>query len=241
MVNTGGPEMSTDSFWQGVKNMGVIDNDFFGVYFPDEPGSPSTIIAMRIAMKKYFPNAVCGDYLGDMSNGAGTLFIPGLDIAFFTGYTIFHNRPHAWTYVNLVANGPAWKNAGRAVYLTTEAFGDAMMVNASNPDLNTSKKVCDRHISQIVMGILGGVQVIFSYAYKYAAGTPNYTGWANFIQKYEQVWPLILAGNRTLLTTNVTSGTRSITSDLGGTIAAVTAYIFTDVYGKKISCVIKYA
>jgi hypothetical protein len=140
LVNTGGPEMSTDTFWKAVKDLGVTDNDFFGVYFPDEPTDTPKIIAMHTAMKKYFPNAVAGDYLGDMSNSAGTPFIQGLDIAFFTGYTIFHDRPHAWTYGNLIANGPAWKNAGKTAYLTTETFGDACIVNASDPDLNTAKK-----------------------------------------------------------------------------------------------------
>jgi hypothetical protein len=234
LVNTGGPEMSTESFWKGVKNLGVTDTDFFGVYFPDEPTNPSKIIAMRTAMKKYFPNAVCGDYLGDMANGAGTPFIPGLDIAFFTGYTIFHNRPHAWTYGNLITNAPAWKNAGRTVYLTTEAFGVACKVNPSNPDLSTAKKVSDRQISQIVMGILGGAQGVFSYANKYAKGTPCDAGWASFKPRYEKVWPWIMKGDRQLLATQVTSGTKSITSSPGGTIAAVTAYIFTDAGGKKL-------
>jgi len=41
-------------------------------------------------------------------------------------------------------------------------------------------------------------------------------------------------GNRTLLTTDVTSGTRSITSYPGGTISAVTAYMFTDADGRKL-------
>ncbi len=61
LLNTGGPEMRAESFWKGVKNMGVTDSDFFGVYFPDEPTDPSEIIAMHTAMKKYFPNAVAGD------------------------------------------------------------------------------------------------------------------------------------------------------------------------------------
>ncbi|HET8689133.1 MAG TPA: hypothetical protein VFM18_21185, partial [Methanosarcina sp.] len=176
LVNTGGPEMKTESFWKGVKDLGITDNDFFGVYFPDEPKDPSEIIAMRTAMKKYFPNAVCGDYFGAMSEGGDAAYIPGLDIAFFTTYTKFHpERPHAWVYGNLIANAPDWKNAGRNVYVTTEAFGQAIKVNASDPDLNTAQKVADRHESQIVMGILGGAQGVFSYAYKYAAGTPSYT------------------------------------------------------------------
>jgi len=177
LVNTGGPEMSTDSFWKGVKDLGVTDNDFFGVYFPDEPTDPSEIIAMHTAMKKYFPNAVAGTYFGAMSQGGDEAFIPGLDIAFFTTYTKFHpERPHAWVYSILVANGPAWKNAGRTVYLTTETFGDACMVTAFDPDLNTAQKVSDRQTSQIVMGILGGAQGVFSYANKYAKGTPCDTG-----------------------------------------------------------------
>jgi len=231
----GGPEMSNESFWKEVSNLGVTDNDFFGVYFPDEPTDPSKIIAMHTAMTKYFPNAVAGDYLGDMANSGSTEFIPGLDVAFFTGYTIFHpERPHAWTYGNLIANEPAWKNAGKTVYLTTETFGDACKVTASNPDLNTSEKVSDRQTSQIVMGILGGAQGVFSYANKYAKGTPCDTGWANFKPKYEQVWPWIMNGNRTLLTTNVTSGRKNITSNPGGTISAITAYIFTDADGRKL-------
>ena len=235
LVNTGGPEMSTDSFWKGVKDLGVTDNDFFGVYFPDEPTDPSEIIAMHTAMKKYFPNAVAGTYFGAMSQGGDEAFIPGLDIAFFTTYTKFHpERPHAWVYGILVANGPAWKNAGKTVYLTTETFGDACMVTASDPDLNTAQKVSDRQTSQIVMGILGGSQGVFSYANKYAKGTPCDTGWTSFKPRYEQVWPWIMNGNRTLLTTNVTSGTRSITSDPGGTISGVTAYIFTDADGRKL-------
>jgi hypothetical protein len=235
LVNTGGPEMSTDSFWKGVKDLGVTDNDFFGVYFPDEPTDPSEIIAIHTAMKKYFPNAVAGTYFGAMSQGGDEAFIPGLDIAFFTTYTKFHpERPHAWVYSILVANGPAWKNAGRTVYLTTETFGDACMVTAFDPDLNTTQKVSDRQTSQIVMGILGGAQGVFSYANKYAKSTPCDTGWASFKPRYEQVWPWIMNGNRTLLTTNVTRGTRSITSDPGGTISAVTAYIFTDADGRKL-------
>lgn len=234
LLNTGGPEMRTESFWRGVRDLGVTDNDFFGVYFPDEPNNPSEIIAMHTAMKKYFPNAVAGTYLGDMSNGAGTPFIPGLDIAFFTGYTIFHDRPHSWTYGNLIANAPAWKNAGRTVYLTTETFGDACTVNVSDPDLSTAKKVRDRQISQIVMGILGGAQGVFSYANKYAKGTPCDPGWTSFEPKYKQVWPWIMENDRKLLTTQVTSGTRSITSDPGGTISAVTAYLFTDAKGRRL-------
>jgi len=231
----GGPEMSRESFWKEVSDLGVTDNDFFGVYFPDEPTDTSKIIAMHTAMKKYFPNAVAGDYLGDMSNNGSTEFIQGLDIAFFTGYTIFHpERPHAWTYGNLISNGPAWKNAGKTVYLTTETFGDACKVTASNPDLDTAQKVSDRQTSQIVMGILGGAQGVFSYANKYAKDTPCDTGWASFRQKYEQVWPWIMNGNRILLTTNVISGRTSITSDPGGTIDAVTAYIFTDADGRKL-------
>jgi hypothetical protein len=234
LVNTGGPEMSTDNFWKGVKDLGVTDDDFFGVYFPDEPTDPSKIIAMHTAMKKYFPNAVAGTYLGDMSNGGGAPFIPGLDIAFFTGYTKFHDRPHAWTYGNLIANWPTWKNAGRTVYLTTETFGDACKATASDPDLNTAQKVSDRQTSQIVMGILGGSQGVFSYANKYAKGTPCDDGWASFKSKYEHTWPWIIKGDRNLLTTQVTSGTKSITSSQGGAIAAVTAYIFTDADGRKL-------
>ena len=215
--------------------MGVTDNDFYGVYFPDEEGSLSTLITMRTAMKKYFPNAVAGDYLGDMSGGGDEAFIPGLDVCYFTTYTKFHpERPHAWVYGNLIANGPAWKNAGKTMYVTTEAFGQAIEVNASDPDLSTEQKVADRHESQIVMGILGGAQGVFSYAYKYAEGTPGYSGWASFRPRYEQVWPWIMNGNRTILKTNVTSGRTSITSDPGGTISAVTAYIFTDADGRKL-------
>lgn len=235
LVATSGPQMASESFWKSVKDMGVTDNDFYGVYFPDEEGSPSTLITMRTAMKKYFPNAVAGDYLGDMANIDDEAFIPGLDVCYFTTYTKFHpERPHAWVYGNLIANAPDWKRAGRTVYVTTEAFGQAIEVNASDPDLSTAQKVADRHESQIVMGILGGAQGVFSYAYKYAAGTPGYTGWASFKPKYEQVWPWIMNGNRTLLTTNVTSGTRSITSDPGGTISAVTAYMFTDAEDRKL-------
>lgn len=236
LVATSGPQMASESFWKSVKDMGVTDNDFYGVYFPDEEGCPSTLITMRTAMKKYFPNAVAGDYLGDMQTGPDDeAFIPGLDVCYFTTYTKFHpERPHAWVYGNLIANAPDWKNAGRTVYITTEAFGQALEVNASDTDLNTKQKVADRHESQIVMGILGGAQGVFSYAYKYAAGTPSYTGWADFKPKYEWVWPWIMEGNRTLLTTNVTSGRTSITSDPGGTIPAVTACIFTDAEGRKL-------
>jgi hypothetical protein len=235
LVATSGPEMASESFWKSVKDMGVTDNDFYGVYFPDEEGSPSTLIAMRTAMKKYFPNAVAGDYLGDMANINDEEFIPGLDVCYFTTYTKFHpERPHAWVYGNLIANAPDWKNAGRTIYVTTEAFGQAIKVNASDPDLSTAQKVADRHESQIVMGILGGAQGVFSYAYKYAAGTPSYTGWVDFKPKYKQVWPWIMNGNRTPLTTNVTSGRTDITSDRGGTISAVTAYIFTDAEGRKL-------
>jgi hypothetical protein len=84
------------------------------------------------------------------------------------------------------------------------------------------------------MGILGGAQGVFSYAYKYAADTPGYTGWASFKPKYEQVWPWIMEANRTLLTTNVTNGRTGITSDPGGTISAVSACIFTDADGRKL-------
>jgi hypothetical protein len=240
LVNTGGPEMSTESFWKGVRDLGVTDNDFYGVYFPDEPNNPSEIIAMHTAMKKYFPNAVAGTYFGAMSQGGDEAFIPGLDIAFFTSYTKFHpERPHAWVYGILIANSPAWKNAGKTVFSTTEAFGGACMVNTADPDLNTTQKVRDRQISQIVMGILGGAQGVFSYANKYAKGTPCDTGWASFKPRYSQVWPWILEGNRELLTTNVTSGTKNITyspntSIPGLTIAAVTAYIFTDADGRKL-------
>jgi hypothetical protein len=234
IIVPGGPEMSSENFWKEVKELGVTDKDFFGVYFPDEPTDPSKIIAMHTAMKKYFPNAVAGDYLGDMASNGSTEFIPGLDIAFFTGYTIFHDRPHAWTYGNLITNEPAWKKAGKTVYLTTETFGNACKVTASNPSLNTSQKVSDRQTSQIVMGILGGAQGVFSYANKYAKDTPCDTGWANFRPKYEQVWPWIMNGNRTLLTTKVTSGRTNINSDPGGTISAVTAYIFTDADGRKL-------
>jgi hypothetical protein len=235
LVATSGPQMASESFWKSVKDKGVTDNDFYGVYFPDEEGSPSTLITMRTAMKKYFPNAVAGDYLGDMANINDEEFIPGLDVCYFTTYTKFHpERPHAWVYGNLIANVPDWKNAGRTVYITTEAFGQAIEVNASDPDLNTRQKIADRHQSQIVMGILGGAQGVFSYAYKYAAGTPSYTGWVDFKPKYEWVWPWIMEGNRTLLTVNVTSGRTSITSDPGGTIPAVAAYMFTDAKGRKL-------
>jgi hypothetical protein len=235
LVATGGPEMVSESFWKSVKDKGVNDNDFYGVYFPDEEGSPSTLIKMRTAMKKYFPNAVAGDYLGDMASGGDEAFIPGLDVCYFTTYTKFHpERPHAWVYGNLIANAPDWKNAGKTVYVTTEAFGQAIEVNASDPDLNTAQKVADRQESQIVMGILGGAQGVFSYAYKYAADTPGYTGWSSFKPKYEQVWPWIMEGDRKLLRIQVNSGTRSITSKPGGKICAVTAYLFTDADGRKL-------
>jgi hypothetical protein len=236
LVATGGPQMESESFWKGVRDMGVTDDDFYGVYFPDEEGNPSTLITMRTAMKKYFPNAVAGDYLGDMQTGPDDeAFIPGLDVCYFTTYTKFHpERPHAWVYGNLIANAPEWKNAGKTVYVTTEAFGQAIEVNDLDPDLSTEQKVADRHESQIVMGILGGAQGVFSYAYKYAADTPSYTGWVSFKPKYEQVWPWIINDNRTLLTTNVTSGRTNITSDPGGTIDAVTACIFTDAEGRKL-------
>jgi len=235
LVATGGPEMVSESFWKEVKEKGVNDADFYGVYFPDEEGNPSTLIKMNTAMKKYFPNAIAGDYLGDMANGGDEAYIPGLDVCYFTTYTKFHpERPHAWVYGNLIANAPDWKNAGKTVYVTTEAFGQAMQVNPSDPDLDTAQKVADRHVSQIVMGILGGAQGVFSYGYKYAADTPAYTGWASFKPRYEQVWPWIMEGNRELLKTEVTSGSSSITSSPGGTISAVTACIFTDTQGRKL-------
>lgn len=235
LVNTGGPEMKTESFWKGVKDLGVTDNDFFGVYFPDEPKDPSEIIAMRTAMKKYFPNAVCGDYFGAMSEGGDKAYIPGLDIAFFTTYTKFHpERPHAWVYGILIASGPAWKNAGKTIFSTTETFGEACTVNASDPDLNTAQKVRDRQISQIVMGILGGSQGVFSYANKYAIGTQCDAGWVSFKPRYEQIWPWIMQGDRKLLRIQVNSGTRSITSKPGGKICAVIAYLFTDEDGRKL-------
>jgi hypothetical protein len=235
LVATGGPEMVSESFWKEVKEKGVNDGDFYGVYFPDEEGNPSTLIEMYTAMKKYFPNAVAGDYLGDMKSGGDEAFIPGLDICYFTTYTKFHpERPHAWVYGNLIANASDWKNAGKTVYVTTEAFGQAIPVNPSDPDLNTVQKVADRHVSQIVMGILGGAQGVFSYGYKYAADTPAYTGWASFKSKYEQVWPWIMEGNRELLKTEVTSGRSSIPSSPGGTIPAVTACIFADTEGRKL-------
>ena len=117
--------MGSESFWKSVKDMGVTDNDFYGVYFPDEEGSPSTLITMRTAMKKYFPNAVAGDYLGDMQTGLMMKHLfQGWMFAYFTTYTKFHpERPHAWVYGNLIANAPDWKNAGKTVYVTTEAFG----------------------------------------------------------------------------------------------------------------------
>ncbi|MGB9929404.1 MAG: hypothetical protein ACPK85_13550 [Methanosarcina sp.] len=236
LVASGGPEMASESFWKSVKEQGVTDEDFYGVYFPDEESDPSTLVSMHTAMKKYFPDAVAGDYLGDMQTGPDDEeFIPGLDVCYFTTYTKFHpERPHAWVYGNLISNGPDWKDAGKTIYVTTEAFGRAIEVNPSDQDLSTEQRVADRHESQIVMGILGGAQGVFSYAYKYAAGTPGYTGWAGFKPKYEQVWPWILNDNRTLLTTNVTSGRTGITSDPGGTIPAVTAYLFTDAEGRKL-------
>lgn len=236
LVATGGPQMESESFWEEVRDMGVTDDDFYGVYLPDEEGSPSTLISMYTGMKKYFPNAVAGDYLGDMQTGPDDEeFIPGLDVCYFTTYTKFHpERPHAWVYGNLIANAPDWKNAGKTVYVATEAFGQAIEVNDLDPDLNTTQKVADRHESQIVMGILGGAQGVFSYAYKYAEDTPGYTGWTSFKPKYEQVWPWIMNDNRTLLTTNVTSGRTNIISDPGGTIDAVTAYIFTDADDRKL-------
>lgn len=236
LVATGGPQMESESFWKDVRGMGVTDEDFYGVYFPDEEGSPSTLINMYTGMKKYFPNAIAGDYLGDMQTGLNDEeFIPGLDVCYFTTYTKFHpERPHAWVYGNLIVNAPDWKSAGKTVYLTTEAFGQALEVNELDPDLDTEQKVADRHESQIVMGILGGAQGVFSYAYKYAEDTPSYTGWASFKPKYEQIWPWIMEGNRTLLTTNVTNGRESISSDPGGTIDAVTAYMFTDADGRKL-------
>ncbi|KKG04960.1 hypothetical protein [Methanosarcina mazei] len=234
LVVTGGPQMESESFWEEVRGMGVTDDDFYGVYFPDEEGSPSTLISMYTGMKKYFPDAVAGDYLGDMQTGPDDEeFIPGLDVCYFTSYTKFHpERPHAWVYGNLISNAPDWKNAGKTVYLTTEAFGQALEVNARDPDLNTTKKVADRHESQVVMGILGGAQGVFSYAYKYAEGTPGYTGWEGFKPKYEEVWPWIMNDSRTLLATDVTSGRTNITSDPGGTISSVTAYMFTDADGR---------
>lgn len=236
LVATGGPQMESESFWEEVSDMGVTDSDFYGVYFPDEEGSPSTLISLYAGMKKYFPNAVAGDYLGDMQTGPDDEeFIPGLDVCYFTTYTKFHpERPHAWVYGNLIANAPDWKSAGKTVYVTTEAFGQAIEVNDRDPDLNTSQKVADRHESQIVMGILGGAQGVFSYAYKYAAGTPGYTGWESFKPKHEQVWPWVMNDNRTLLATDVTSGRTNITSDPGGTIDAVTAYLFTDSNDRKL-------
>lgn len=236
LVATGGPQMESEEFWEEVSDMGVNDNDFYGVYFPDEEGSPSTLISMYTGMKNSFPNAVAGDYLGDMQTGPDDEeFIPGLDVCYFTTYTKFHpERPHAWVYGNLIANAPDWKNAGKTVYVTTEAFGQAIEVNDLDPDLNTSQKVADRHESQIVMGILGGAQGVFSYAYKYAEDTPSYTGWVNFKPKYEQVWPWIMNDNRTLLKTDITGGRTNITSDPGGTIDAVTAYLFTDAEGREL-------
>jgi hypothetical protein len=236
LVATSGPQMEAESFWKEVRDMGVNDSDFYGVYFPDEEGSPETLLAMYTAMKKYFPDAVAGDYLGDMQTGpADEEFIPGLDVCYFTAYTKFHpDRPHAWVYGNLIANAPDWKSAGKTVYLTTEAFGQATEVNVLDPDLNTTQKVAARQESQIVMGILGGAQGVFSYAYKYAAETPGYSGWISFKPKYAEVWPWIMNGNRTLLTTNVTSGRENITSDPGGTISAVTAYMFTDAESRKL-------
>ena len=53
LVATSGPQMESESFWRGVRDMGVTDNDFYGVYLPDEEDDPSTLIAMRTAMKQY--------------------------------------------------------------------------------------------------------------------------------------------------------------------------------------------
>jgi hypothetical protein len=235
LIATGGPEMNTESFWKSVKDLGVADDAFLGVYFPDEPGNASTVITMYNAMKKYYPKALAGDYLGDMSDSSGTAFIPGLDVCYFTTYTKFHpERAHAWMYGNLIANGPAWKKAGKTIWSTTEALKESVSVVASDPDLSTAQKVKDRHVSQIVMGILGGAQGVFSYAYKYTKGTPNYDGFVEFQPRYTYLWPWIMKGDRTLLTTNVTSGVNSITPSVGGKVSAVTAYVFNDASGKKL-------
>ena len=230
LVSSMAPDGNSDAYWKSLKDAGITDNDFFGVYFPDEPSSPTDISTMYQSMKKYFPKALAGDY--GVEN-AGTEFAPYLDIAFFTTYTKFHDRAHAFPYSNLITNGPAWKSAGKIIWETTETFGDACVVTAGDPDLSTEKLVIDRQISQIVMGILGGAQGVFPYAEAYSTGTPCDTAWTNFKPRYVEVWPWIMKGERKLLTTQVTSGTTSIDSE-GTTVPAVVAYLFTDASGKQL-------
>ncbi|WP_269851889.1 hypothetical protein [Methanosarcina horonobensis] len=64
LVATGGPQMESESFWKEVRDMGVTDNDFYGVYFPDEEGSPSTLISMYTGMKKILPECRCRRLFG---------------------------------------------------------------------------------------------------------------------------------------------------------------------------------
>lgn len=225
-INTMAPEGNSDTFWKAVKDAGITDNDFFGVYFPDEPTSPNEISTMYASMKKYFPNAQAGDY--GVENEAAS-YSKYLDIAYFTTYTKFHDRPSNFPYTNLIQNGPAWKAAGKTLWETTETFGKACTVAASDPDLSTTQKVSDRQIAQIVMGILGGAQGVFPYAGTYAKGTPCETGWSSFKPKYEQLWPWIMKNDRSKLTTTITSGTATAQGS-----AAVEAYLFKDASGKQL-------
>jgi hypothetical protein len=235
LVATSTPGASTDAFWKAVHDAGVTENDFWGIYLPDESGDTGNFRSIVSNMKKYFPHAKAGNYSGSMGSASqDNPFLDIVDVSFFSTYTKFHSeRPHCWPYANCIVNGPDWKAKGKCFFVATEALEESRSVNSSDPDMNTTRKVMDRHISQIVQGILGGAQGVFTYVYWKAKGTPCLDGWVEFGPKYKYLWPWIMKGDRLKLNVTNTSG-RATISAYGQTVDGVTAYQFRDASGKVL-------
>lgn len=225
-----------DSWFSAIKSAGITDADLLGFYYPDEMRDTSALTAIDTARKKYFPNTIAMNY-GFEWNGVGPKFV---DVGLFTAYSIYEGhsgRSHAFVYGWLRDHLPAWENAGKTVYSAVEAFGTACK-GSSSVDINTDQKIHDRIISQIVQGIIGGAQGVFAYQYDSSSNTPCYTGLKDFKDKYFEIWPWIMQGNRQQLSVNITSGPTATKSsaDISSpkSLPAVMAFQFTDTSGKQL-------
>lgn len=171
-----------------------------GLHHRDEAGNLALTKEIYDAYHAVFPNSFTVLY-GQDENGAD--WAQATDVAAFSGYTDYHDRPTGWVFFNLAHNAandygkkstPSWLEMGREVWLTTEGFDDATIGEPLGSTACTRPDAYERAANQVIQGILGGATGIYSYAGVYTYQEPCLsTVWQAHRDMFEilkAIWPL---------------------------------------------------
>lgn len=223
-----------------------------GLHHRDEAGNLALTQEIHDAYLSVFPEQFTFLYGQDED---GATWASAAEVAGFTGYTDYHDRPAAFPYFNLSHHGydlyglkssPSWNEMGRTIWLTTEGFDDITIGEPLGSTACTRPDAYQRSTHQIVQSVLGGAQGIYSYAGVYAYESPCletiFAAHQDFLPKYRALWPWIEEMDRTKLPVTVLSGPDEACSgpvleyDICDT--AVVAFQFVDADGREMIAVV---